>query len=105
MERYEVFGDDSYAHIDAGVRVWIDRPGSIEVTRANKVVRIKDPLAPYRSFSGQLRAAAYGGWYGANATFVAALASGGPMAPAVDECLESVVIAEAIQAGKNWRRR
>ncbi|MBA2479688.1 MAG: Gfo/Idh/MocA family oxidoreductase [Planctomycetes bacterium] len=105
LERYEVFGEQSMAIIHAGVGWLIDKPGSCEVYSAGKPVRLPDPLKPYRAFTGKLYDAATGGFYGSEANFVESLRTGNALSPDLAESLQSVEIAEAVQAGRSWKAR
>jgi myo-inositol 2-dehydrogenase / D-chiro-inositol 1-dehydrogenase len=105
LERYEVFSADCVTLIKAGVGWLIDTPGSCTVYESNKEVKVPDALKPYARFKGDLRIAAVGGFYGEEARFVAALRGEAPFSPTVEESLQSVEIAEAVQAGKSWKRR
>lgn len=103
LERYEVFAPQTVTLINAGVGWLIDRPGSCELYEANARVKLPDALAPYRKFKGALAEAAAGGFYGENAHFVEALRGRAAFTPTVEESLQSVQIAEAVQSGRNWR--
>ncbi|HYE07022.1 MAG TPA: Gfo/Idh/MocA family oxidoreductase [Planctomycetota bacterium] len=105
LERYELFGADSVAIMRSGMGHLIDRPGSCDVYRDGKAVRLPDPLAPFRRMDAKLHEAASGGFYGAQAHFVDALRTGGRLSPTVEESLRSVEIAEAVQAGRDWTAR
>jgi len=105
LERYEIYGDQTVGIIQAGVGWLIDKPGSCTLYQAGKQVRLPDPLKPYRAFSGDLFEAAAGGFYGSEANFVESLRTGKSLAPTVHDSLQSVEIAEAVQAGRNWKAR
>ena len=89
----------------AGVGWLIDAPGTCEIFENGKPVRISNALAPYRRFEKKLRYAAASGFFGENAHFVDALRGKASFTPSLEESLQSVEIAEAVQAGKNWKRR
>ena len=105
LERYEIYGDQSVGVIQAGVGWLIDKPGTCTLFEAGKQVRLPDPLKPYRAFSGALFEAAASGFYGSEANFVESLRTGKPLGPTVHDSLQSVEIAEAVQAGRSWKSR
>jgi myo-inositol 2-dehydrogenase / D-chiro-inositol 1-dehydrogenase len=105
IERYELFGEQSVAVIEAGVGWLVDKPGACTLYHAGKEVRLADPLKPFRSFTGKLYDAATGGFFGSEANFVESLRTGKPLSPTLAESLQSVEIAEAVQAGRSWKAR
>jgi len=105
LEHYDLFGENCTAMINAGSGWELDMPASLAVYHDKKLLRLADPLGKYRRFRSALHAAACGGWYRANERFVASLAGGAKLSPTVEECLPSVEIAEAVQAGRSWKRR
>jgi myo-inositol 2-dehydrogenase / D-chiro-inositol 1-dehydrogenase len=105
LERYELFGRDSVAIMRSGMGSLIDQPGDCTVYRDGKALRLPDPLRPFRGMDAKLHEAASGGFYGAEANFVECLRSGRRLSPTVEECLRSVQIAEAVQAGRSWKAR
>jgi predicted dehydrogenase len=105
LERYELFAHNTVALIHAGVGWLIDTPGSCSIYENNKPVRISDALAPYRRFQKKLKNAAVSGFFGENAHFVDALRGKAEFTPSLEESLQSVEIAETVQAGKNWKRK
>jgi predicted dehydrogenase len=105
LERYELFGNGAVATINAGVGWLVDKPGNCTVYHDNRRVKLPDPLAPYAGFRKDLLDAATGGFYGAEAAFVDSLHRDTRFSPSLEESLPTVEIAEAIQAGRNWRRR
>lgn len=105
LERYELFAHNTVALIRAGVGWLLDSPGSCTIYENNKQIRISDALAPYRRFDKKLKSAAVSGFFGENAHFVDALRGKAKFAPSLEESLQTVEIAEAVQAGKNWKRK
>jgi predicted dehydrogenase len=105
IERYEIFGHNTVALIRAGVGWLIDAPGTCEIFENNKPVRIADALAPFKRFDKKLKYAAASGFFGENAHFVDALHGKAQFTPSLEESLQSVEIAEAVQAGRNWKRK
>jgi len=105
LERYELFGNEAVASIHAGVEWLLDAPGSCTLYEKNKRVKLSDPLREWKKIRNKkLKAAIAGGFYGENEAFVDALTGKRPFAPGVLETIETVEIAEAVRAGKHWRR-
>jgi len=95
IERYEAFGEQTTALIQAGVGWLVDKPGNCAVYHAGKPVRLPDPLKPYRGFTGQVYSAATGGFYGSEATFIESLRTGKELSP---------TLAESLRTGRSPRR-
>ncbi len=105
LERYEIFGTEAIAFVNAGVGWLLDAPGSCTLYDQNKAVKLPNPLAAHAKAKGKLASAIAGGFFGENEAFVNALRGEGAFTPSVEESIQSVEIAESVQAGKSWKRR
>ena len=107
LERYEIFGPESIAFVNAGVGWLLDAPGTCTLFEKNQPIKLPDPLLEMKKVqkNKKLAAAISGGFFGENEAFVNALSGKGKFAPSVEESLQSVEIAEAVQAGKSWKRK
>jgi myo-inositol 2-dehydrogenase/D-chiro-inositol 1-dehydrogenase len=106
LERYEIFGAESTAFVHAGVGWLVDAPGTCTLYEKNKLVKLPDPLREWaKAKDAALRSAISGGFYGENEAFVAALSGKGKFTPSAEESIESVEIADAVRAGRNWKRK
>ncbi len=105
IERYEIFGNEATAFVHAGVGWLVDAPGACTLYEQNKAVTLPDPLREWaKAKDEKLKSAIAGGFYGENEAFVDALAGKGKFTPSAEESIQSVEIADAVRAGRNWKR-
>lgn len=107
LEEYDLFAANRVARVRFCMGWPHDEPGGCRLYEGDRQLPVADALKPFAKLRGKkdLFAAIQAGFYGENAAFVHALATGAPMGPSLAESLASVEIGEAMQAGRRWKLR
>lgn len=107
LEEYDLFAGNRVARVRFCMGWPHDAPGDCRLYEGDRQLPIADALKPFAKLRAKkdLFGAVQAGFYGENAAFVEALATGKPMGPSLSESLASVEIGEAMQAGRRWKLR
>ena len=102
MERYVAHGADctGLAQV-AGPGSCVDSPGAVQVYRRGKAVAVPAPFGRRRKVS----AAEACGFKDEILAFLECLRTGRRPTPSLEESLQSMQVAEAVAAGRTYRRR
>jgi predicted dehydrogenase len=104
VERYQVFGRDRTAFVDAGIDWLADAPGRGELFVRNQRRAIVPPDAG-RETPAPPAEAVMGGFYGEHVAFLKMLRSGAEGDPSLEACVLLMEMAEAIESGRSWPAR
>lgn len=107
LEEYDLFAGNRVARVRFCMGWPHDAPGDCRLYEGDRQLPVADALKPFAKLRAKkdLFGAIQAGFYGENAAFVEALATGKPMGPSLPESLASVEIGEAMQAGRRWKLR